>query len=62
MNLRTEMSAAEPASIYFNLLNPKSDQHVISPYNITLISHVKVMRRNLLIGKQILLVSALGNV
>ena len=29
------------------LLNPltlKSDQHLISPYNITLESHVKVMR------------------
>ena len=27
-----------------NPLNPKSDQHLISPYNITFESHVKVMR------------------
>ena len=27
-----------------NLLNPKSDQHLISPYNITPESHIKVMR------------------
>ena len=28
----------------FNLLAPKSDQHLISPYNITPESHIKVMR------------------
>ena len=27
-----------------NPLNPKSDQHLISPYNITPESHIKVMR------------------
>ena len=25
-------------------LNPKSDQHLISPYNVTPESHIKVMR------------------
>ena len=28
----------------FNPLNPKSDKHLISPYNISPESHVKVMR------------------
>ena len=54
----------------FNSLNPKSDKHLNSPNNITPESHAKVMRkkgnvhlgRNLLIGKQILPVSTLGNV
>ena len=31
-------------TILFNLLTAKSDQHVISPYNIILKSHIKVMR------------------
>ena len=50
-------------------INPKSDQHLISPYNITPESHIKAMRikdmvnreRNF-IGKQIHLFSTLGNV
>ena len=29
---------------FINPLNPKSDQHLISPYNIIPESHVKVMR------------------
>ena len=29
---------------FFNPLNPKSDKHLISPYNITPGSHIKVMR------------------
>ena len=53
-----------------NLLNPKSDQHLISPYHITPESHMKVTRikkmitnkKKLLISKQILLVSTSGNV
>ena len=28
----------------FNSLNPKSDQHPISPYNITPESHIRVRR------------------
>ena len=28
-----------------NPLTPKSDKYLISPYNITLESHIKVMRR-----------------
>ena len=47
-----------------NPLTPKGDQHLISPYNITPVSHIKVMRikkminspKKLLIVKQILLV------
>ena len=31
-------------SFTINPLTPKSDQHLISPYNITLESHIKVMR------------------
>ena len=27
-----------------NPLTPKGDQHLISPYNITPVSHIKVMR------------------
>ena len=30
--------------IYFNLLTPKSDLHLISPNNITTESHINVMR------------------
>ena len=53
-----------------NLLNPKSDQHLISPYNITPESHMKVTRikkmitnkKKLLISKQIFLVSTSGSV
>ena len=30
--------------ICFNLLTPKSDLHLISPYNITTESHINVMR------------------
>ena len=53
-----------------NPLTPESDQHLISPFNITPESHIKVMRikemiinwRILLIVKQILLASTLGNV
>ena len=51
-------------------LTPKSDQHLISPHSITTESLIKVMRikgndhqlKKLLIVKQILLVSTLGNV
>ena len=47
-----------------NPLTPKGDQHLISPYNITPVSHIKVMRikkminspKKLLIVKQILVV------
>ena len=47
-----------------NPLTPKRDQHLISPYNITPVSHIKVMRikkminspKKLLIVKQILVV------
>ena len=28
-----------------NPLTPKGDKHLISPYNITPVSHIKVMRR-----------------
>ena len=53
-----------------NTLTTKSDWHQISLHNITPESHVKVMRiknkwtptKEALIGKQILLVSSLGNV
>ena len=52
-----------------NPLNPESDQHLISPYNIIPKSHIKVMRikemitnkKKLLISKRIL-VSTSGNV
>ena len=30
--------------LFVNPLNPKSDKHLISPYNITPESHIKVMR------------------
>ena len=30
--------------LFVNSLNPKSDKHLISPYNITPESHIKVMR------------------
>ena len=54
----------------FNPLNPKSDEDLTSPNNITPESHIKVIRmkemitnlKKLLIRKQILLVSTLGNV
>ena len=51
-----------------NLLSPKSNQHLISPYNMTSESYIKVNKRNdhqlkkLLIVVQILLVSTIGNV
>ena len=53
-----------------NPLNPESDQHLISPYNIIPKSHIKVMRikemitnkKKLLISKRILLVSTSGSV
>ena len=34
-----------------NLLTPKSDQHLISPYNIIPESHIKVMRIKEMITK-----------
>ena len=36
----------------FNPLNPKSDKHLISPYNISPESHVKVMRIKEMITNQ----------
>ena len=58
------------SSCVLDPLTPKSDQHLISPYNITTESLIKVMRikgndhqlKKLLIVNQILLVSTLGNV
>ena len=58
------------SSCILDPLTPKSDQHLISPYNITTESLMKVMRikgndhqlKKLLIVNQILLVSTLGNV
>ena len=54
---------------FFNPLTPKSDQHLFFPYNITPESLIRVMREEnnhqinkLVIVKQILLVSTLGNV
>ena len=35
-----------------NPLNPKSDQHLISPYNITSESHIKVMRIKEMVTKE----------
>ena len=32
------------APLFLNPLTPKSDYHLISPYNITLESHIKVTR------------------
>ena len=51
--------------MFFQLLTPltpKSKYHLISPYNITPESHVKVTRVKEMIVKQILLVSTLGSV
>ena len=51
-----------------NLLTPKSNQHLISAYNMTSESYIKVNKGNdhqlkkLLTAKQILLVSIIGNV
>ena len=53
-----------------NFLPPKSDQHLISPYNITPESHIKVTRikgnnhqlKRLLIIEQVLFVGTLRNV
>ena len=33
-----------PLSCHINHLTPKNDQHLISPYNITVESHINVMR------------------
>ena len=38
--------------LFFNPLNPKSDQHLISPYNITPESQMKVMRINLMVTRE----------
>ena len=54
----------------FNPLIPEGDYHLISPFNITPELNIKVMgikemiinQKNLLIVKQILLASTLGNV
>ena len=53
--------------IMLNPLTPKSDKHLISPFNITPESHIKVRRMKgmitrLLIVKQILFLSTLGKV
>ena len=37
---------------YVNPLNPKSDQHQISPYNITSESDIKVMRIKEMVAKE----------
>ena len=37
---------------YVNPLSPKSDQHLISPYNITPESHIKVMRIEEMVTKE----------
>ena len=58
------------SSCVLDPLTPKSDQHLISPHNITTESLIKVMRikgndhqlKKLLIVNQILLVSIIGNV
>ena len=57
-------------SISINPLNPKSDQHLVSPYNNIAVSLISDHEnkgndhqlKKLLIVKQILLVSTLGNV
>ena len=33
------------AKVYINPLTTMSDQHLISPYNITIESHINVMRK-----------------
>ena len=38
--------------LLFNPLNPKSDQHLISPYNITPESQMKVMRIKLMVTRE----------
>ena len=38
--------------LFFNPLNPKSDQHLISPYNITPESQMKVMRIKLMVTRE----------
>ena len=38
----TEASSKQANKNSFNLLTPKSDQHLISPYNITPESHIKL--------------------
>ena len=62
-------STPYPSSNLIYPLNAKSDEHLISPYNITPKSNTKVMRmkemitnKKLLVRKQILLVSTLGYV
>ena len=38
--------------LFFNPLNPKSDQHLISPYKITPESQMKVMRIKLMVTRE----------
>ena len=38
--------------LFFNPLNPKSDQHLISPYNITPESQMKVLRKELMVTRE----------
>ena len=38
--------------LFFNPLNPKSDQHLISPYNITPESQMKVLRKKLMVTRE----------
>ena len=38
--------------LFFNLLNPKSDQHLISPYNFTPESQMKVLRIKLMVTRE----------
>ena len=48
-NLNLVLFRSAKIFVYFeagNLLIPKSDQHLISPYNITPESHFEVMRIN----------------
>ena len=37
---------------YFNPVTPKSEQHLISPYNITPELHMKVVRKEKMITRQ----------
>ena len=62
---------AYPSVCLINLLTPKSDWDQISPHRITVESNIKVFKRikrngcklkKLVIVKQILLVSTIGNV
>ena len=42
----------EKTDTNINPLNPKSDQHLISPYNITSESHITVMRTEEMVTRE----------